>query len=961
MNTGGAVLNSRKFAMSSSTTALNYAILSPQFLNLSKDTVLELKISTSSKDVDVVSIQLQFPEGVLQLMDGQGLLMNRCDVSSGASVFNYEFTSTSLVSAAAASSAASSGSHLSVAALDEQANAQNVMGSDQVEYCCENNVITLRPVRKQTAFIGSQMAWTIKIPVRDVSMTLGECKISINEVVSISRSNEQKRQSFLILKKFPKEFQLSDFSVDKLQICSGELLTFSWKANLYQRYPMMLSLVIPSKQIVIDVTRCGDALGNYHYTMPIEAVSIKAEKINVELRADVLDDKKRPLLTQSFALPETINVQPPSIKYFVAYGDSIWDEEKIKAGSKVILNWQSVGKVDHYILDIDDTQQKQLPGNITTYEDIPTYSTNYRLSAYAKSYSDVVDVKTTSALLYRLPHQPESTFQSDELITTQISSNNLKLYVATETSIQVIDTQTGQVTTTIPMNNGINAMTLSPDDMTLYVANNKTFTITVINTANHTTIAPEIVFPKAPRLLLLNQSGSVLYVATDNKIMALKTVERQILFETEITGRFVSAWALTPNDAQLLVTSGDTNVIAVINAMTGVPEGQPIEIQFDNRPEKIKPRHLIVSKNGQQVFFAMASINGVVVVNLANPGNKSDVILSDICQNTGALLLQETMLYVTNSRNHAVVVYDLTKQTSKEMPVGLNPRQLVMSENGERVFVVCENSLWSFWTKTMPISRPILSTITVPNKVTSKAEQRLLSNKSLPLPEKNAAARAIQDLGAAFKNENQVRAKVLEQGQFGFFFPNVRQKDFVEKSAESLTSFGFFFPGSSAVIKSTTLSVPERTKVILPVANKDENTIVTEAPVIIKSVSNAKAQSSAVLKEQLSAGWFSSSCVLTQQAQPHQFTLTLPQNYRESSANYDTRLKKVLSTLKQVPVLGGIEEPSVTKAKPSDRTSIIMITASRTDQAETVKGQLEKMTGLVCQSTVPKMLSLTKK
>lgn len=195
----------------------------------------------------------------------------------------------------------------------------------------------------------------------------------------------------------------------------------------------------------------------------------------------------------------------------------------------------------------------------------------------------VVDLSTSQVT-------PISGVFSDPIGIT-IKPDGSQTYVVNETggddnlgSISVIDTVTNQVIKTIDNNSlGTSALysptqaVISPDGETLYVANQGSDVILVINITNDTDLLSYVVdTPGSIQGLSLSNDGNILYATTimASVVYAINIITNDI--DTININNPGGGLALTPDSTSLFVTPGFDFTDSTVNVISGLPASQNV-------------------------------------------------------------------------------------------------------------------------------------------------------------------------------------------------------------------------------------------------------------------------------------------------------------------------------------------------------------------------------------------------
>jgi YVTN family beta-propeller protein len=165
----------------------------------------------------------------------------------------------------------------------------------------------------------------------------------------------------------------------------------------------------------------------------------------------------------------------------------------------------------------------------------------------------------------------------EKICTTGIAVNNegSRLYTVTkeDSALYVIDPASKQILKRVKLPAEAYSCVLSPDEKTLYISIWGGEQVCLYDT--HTSeLTGSIKVGSHPNELLLNKSGSLLYVANanDNSVSVVNTASRKVvevisatLYPTKLTGSTTNGVALSPDQKTLYIANADNNCLAVFD------------------------------------------------------------------------------------------------------------------------------------------------------------------------------------------------------------------------------------------------------------------------------------------------------------------------------------------------------------------------------------------------------------
>src|ERR1017187_7181007 len=230
-----------------------------------------------------------------------------------------------------------------------------------------------------------------------------------------------------------------------------------------------------------------------------------------------------------------------------------------------------------------------------------------------------------------------------------LSPDGRQLYVVCQASdeLRVVDLESGKVVTVVPLGRAPRGITLSPDGTHIYVTNSTDDTVSVVDAA---TLKVTRTLPTGfePAGIVINRTGDTLYVAnrlsSDISVIDVKTGQ-----ETKrlLAGRGASYLALSP-DGKFIY---GTHIYPNPGAFRNPPNSEITVIDTE--------RQTVVERK------PMHNAEGVTVIDVAR------------------------LLHFVRSRSEPFV-NDLSASANyviARIPVGHNPRGVLLSKDGKRLYV----------------------------------------------------------------------------------------------------------------------------------------------------------------------------------------------------------------------------------------------------------------------------------
>ncbi|MGD0909805.1 MAG: beta-propeller fold lactonase family protein [Candidatus Acidiferrales bacterium] len=272
-----------------------------------------------------------------------------------------------------------------------------------------------------------------------------------------------------------------------------------------------------------------------------------------------------------------------------------------------------------------------------------------------------------------------------------ITHDGKEVWVVATNEIDVIDTATNTVVSTLPSNNpGLifpNSVVFSPDDYRAYVVNNyfdsmngNNGTVSVIDRRSHVVVA-NIGVGEAPRCIAISPNGKYVYVsnAEDGTVSVIDTKTLSVVTTIPnqppfFLGGTANGLAVTPNGKYVYVTVGGGDSVTVIDTATN-----SVSDIISLGPIDIDPCDVAITPNGKLAYVPDCSSNQVTVVD-----TKTNTILTTISlappEGAPTTALGVAMgpfgkhAYVTDVLNNSVYVIDTSSNTVvDDIFVGASP------------------------------------------------------------------------------------------------------------------------------------------------------------------------------------------------------------------------------------------------------------------------------------------------
>jgi gliding motility-associated-like protein len=254
-------------------------------------------------------------------------------------------------------------------------------------------------------------------------------------------------------------------------------------------------------------------------------------------------------------------------------------------------------------------------------------------------------------------------------------------------SVSLINTITGNteqvITEGMPANSSPQRLLFSPDKSLLYVENEGSHSIAVINTVTNKVVTT---FPAGfdPVGMVISPDGSKLYITdgSTNQLTTFSTADYSVI-KTVTTGDIPYDLTISADGKKLYIINAGSNIVQFYDTATGYFEYAIIT--------GTTPNSIIISPDNKTLYVANYNSHDVAVIDIA-----ARRILYKIDVGTAANCLaispDGARLYVSLINDKKVIVINtLTRSIVTPIDVGQNPAGITTNSDGSKVYVV--NSL----------------------------------------------------------------------------------------------------------------------------------------------------------------------------------------------------------------------------------------------------------------------------
>ncbi|GAA1007162.1 serine/threonine-protein kinase [Streptomyces thermogriseus] len=264
-----------------------------------------------------------------------------------------------------------------------------------------------------------------------------------------------------------------------------------------------------------------------------------------------------------------------------------------------------------------------------------------------------------------------------------VSPDGRRAYVTNErsSSVSVIDTATNKVDRTIPVGSFPKGVEVSPDGHRAYVANLGSGSVSVIDTAANKVDSTIPVGRQPDGVAVSPGDGSRVYVTNgrSDSVSVIDTATNKV-DRTIPVGSSPAGVAMSPDGRRAYVANLGSGSVSVVDTTTG-KVGRTI-------PVGRSPQAVDVSPDGRRVYVTSLGSGAVSVVDTTTGKVDDTVPVGSGPQGVAVSPDNGRWAYVTGFSSGAVSVIDTaTNEVGRTISVGSGPAGVAMSPDGRRVYV----------------------------------------------------------------------------------------------------------------------------------------------------------------------------------------------------------------------------------------------------------------------------------
>ena len=251
-------------------------------------------------------------------------------------------------------------------------------------------------------------------------------------------------------------------------------------------------------------------------------------------------------------------------------------------------------------------------------------------------------------------------------------------------SVSVINTETGNVVTTIPVGTFPEGVSVSRDGTRAYVANAVSNNVSVIDTKTNTVIN-SIPVGTSPFAVIVSPDGSKVYVTNEGpQTVSVIDVASNSVIKTIPQGQQPQYMAMSADGSRLYVTNTGSFNISVISTQTNAVVGT-VNLGFP-------PYAIVAANDNTNVYVTDPDNNAVAKINAVTSSFVASIPVG-LAPYGLTLSPDGSRLYAANvSGNSVSVINTSTNAVIAAVPVGHSPWGMSVTADGSRVLVANKDS-----------------------------------------------------------------------------------------------------------------------------------------------------------------------------------------------------------------------------------------------------------------------------
>ena len=263
-------------------------------------------------------------------------------------------------------------------------------------------------------------------------------------------------------------------------------------------------------------------------------------------------------------------------------------------------------------------------------------------------------------------------------VAVAVNPANRQVYVVNQNSnnVTVIDEATNS-TTTIPVGVYPAAIAVNPATNRVYVANQASNNVSVIDGASNTTT--KVATGHSPAAVAINFVTNQIYVANyfDNTVTAINGLTNSTI--AFAVGSYPSALAVNPATNKIYVANLDDDTVTVIDGATGHATTIPVGRY---------PKAVAVNWVTNKIYVANVAYYGAGTVTVIDGATNSTTVLpAGLFPDALAINLMTNKIYVANAGDGTVLAIDGATNSTQIIAVGSSPGLVAIDPVIDKIYV----------------------------------------------------------------------------------------------------------------------------------------------------------------------------------------------------------------------------------------------------------------------------------
>lgn len=247
--------------------------------------------------------------------------------------------------------------------------------------------------------------------------------------------------------------------------------------------------------------------------------------------------------------------------------------------------------------------------------------------------------------------------------------------------IGLVDLETQRLLRTLTSGPDPESFDLSPDGKTLYVSNEDTAEMSVLDLASGT-IRGRVGVGEEPEGVTVRPGGREVYVTSEgtNEVAAIDTTTLQVVAHIPTAAR-PRAVVFTTDGATAFVTNENAGVVTVIDAAAHTMSGTIQIPRTEGTPAPPRPMGVVLSPDGRELFASLGRARSVAVIDVA--GRRVARSIEDVGARPWGIGVSADgrQLYTANGPSGDVSIIDVARgKVDARVTTGGSPWGLIVIE-----------------------------------------------------------------------------------------------------------------------------------------------------------------------------------------------------------------------------------------------------------------------------------------